>query len=110
MALATLKEIKEQTHWVARFPGCRFVGTYEQVEKYGKDPDCKDFDTVCWEGQPANLQKFWRDFEAYSESHPGFLTIDQFYPIWEKMNTGPRDEPIPRETQNYLNKFVDRKD
>ena len=89
MALTSLKEIKEKTLWVARFPGVRYCGTYEQVGKYASDEDCKDFDILYIEGQPFEVRPFWEDYDRYCTEHKVFLTIDEFYPIWEKMRTDP---------------------
>lgn len=80
----SIEEIKTQSLWVARHTsGYRFVGTYEEASKFYDREDCKDFDVVCAEGQPKHLQKFWKDYFHYCDTHRGFITIYDFYPLWE---------------------------
>lgn len=85
MSKVTLDEVLNETKWCARMTnGTRYVGTYAQVEKW-QGENCKDIDTICTEGQPVKLQKFWRDYWNYvDKTHGKFITIQEFYPIWEK--------------------------
>lgn len=86
MSKVTLDEVLNESLWVARMcGGARFVGPYDKIKKWGSDENCKDIDTVCTEGQPVKLQKFWKDYWDYVEkTHGKFITIQEFYPIWEK--------------------------
>lgn len=82
MKRLSLEYIKEHTIWVARMYGCRFVGTYKEVEGYGKDSDCKEFDVVCADGQPKELKPFWKAYEEYIDKN-GFVTMQKFYTeVW----------------------------
>lgn len=82
-AKVTLNEILNESLWCARMEyGARYIGTYDQVKKWGSDERCKDIDTLCTEGQPVKLQQFWKDYWAYVDDHKTFMTIQQFYPIW----------------------------
>ena len=78
MKQLSLQEILSKTIWVAKMPGYRLTGTYEQIKKYKDDEDCREFDIVCSSGQPQELRHFYTLYEEYGEKH-GFITIQEFY-------------------------------
>ena len=81
----TLDYILENTRWVARCNGWRYVDTYDKVKAYAdREEDCKEIDTVCAEGQPKELIEFYKAYEAYGDKH-GFMTIQDYYNnVWAK--------------------------
>ena len=83
MSKVSLEKIRKESLWVAKIGGVRMVGTYEDVKKYTEDPDCKDFDVVCAEGQPEELQPFWKAYWDYCEETGELMSIQDFYPLWE---------------------------
>ena len=70
--------IHDETLWVAKMCGYRTAGTYAEVGYLFYDEDCRDFDTVCAEGQPESVRPFWEAYEAYANEH-GFVLVDDFY-------------------------------
>lgn len=81
-----LEYILENTIHVARFmSGRRVTGTYNEVKKYYEDPELKDIDTVAWEGQPKELQEFYKAYEyANDELGLNLFLIEDFYKEWIK--------------------------
>ena len=78
MTTISLQTIHDETLWVAKMCGYRDVGTYAEVGYLFYDEDCRDFDTVCAEGQPESVRPFWEAYEAYASEH-GFILVDDFY-------------------------------
>lgn len=84
MTELSLEYIKKHTKWVAHLGGCRFVGTYEEIEGYREDEDCTECDVVCADGQPDDLRPFWKAYEEYGSKH-GFITMSKFYvEVWNE--------------------------
>lgn len=85
--MLSLEEIKEQTVWVAHlYGGTRFTGTYKEVEYWKDSDDLDEFDIVCADGQPKELQPFYKAYE-YANYHLGrhdLVLIDDFYAEWSK--------------------------
>lgn len=78
MTTISLQTIHDETLWVAKMQGYREVGTYAEIAYLAHDPDCRDFDTVCAEGQPESVRPFWEAYEAYGVAN-GWMTTDDFY-------------------------------
>jgi len=80
----TLDIIMSDTLWVAKMQSYRTVGTYDEIHHFAEQEDCRDFDTVCTDGQPDHLKPF---YEAYYEHcrTKGWATIQDYYhEVWEK--------------------------
>lgn len=74
------------TKMVVRFNnGRREVGTTEEVKKYYDREDVRDIDSVCWEGQPKELQEFYK---AYNRANYtlglNLFFVEDFYKEWVK--------------------------
>lgn len=75
--MLTLETIKKDTIWVVKMQGWRTSGTWDEVERYADDEECRDIDISA--NQPTEeLKEFWD--ELYD--HEGFITVDDFYPIY----------------------------
>ena len=70
--------IDRDTLWVAKMQGYRQVGTYAEVGHLFSKEECRDFDTLCIEGQPEHLRPFYTEYEAYIEKE-GWITIPDYY-------------------------------
>lgn len=78
MTTISLQTIHDETLWVAKMQGYREVGTYAEIGYLAHDFDCRDFDTVCADGQPESVRPFWEAYEAYGVAN-GWMTTDDFY-------------------------------
>lgn len=109
--MLTLEEIKEKTLWVARMCyGGRYVGTYDEVKDYLEDEDCKDLDIVCCDGQPKELQEFYRDYDyaVYKLHNHNLFNIDDFYEEWSK---NPNQfKPIMRPVIDKLSNVLENRE
>lgn len=74
--MLTLETILKDSVWVAKVGGCRYVGTYDEVERWYDDEDWRDTDLCC--EQPEHLREFYDAYFKYSEKH-GFTIIQDFY-------------------------------
>jgi len=70
--------IDRDTLWVAKMQGHRQVGTYAEVGHLFQDPECRDFDTVCVDGQPEHLRPFYTEYFAYCAKE-GWISIPDYY-------------------------------
>lgn len=70
--------IDRDTLWVAKMQGYRQVGTYAEVGHLFHDPECRDFDTLCIEGQPEHLREFYTEYFAYCDKEC-WITIPDYY-------------------------------
>ena len=70
--------IEKDTLWVAKMQGWRQVGTYAEVKHLFHDPECRDFDTVCADGQPEHLRDFYNEYYTYCGIH-GWMLIPDYY-------------------------------
>lgn len=113
--MMTLAEIKNNTIWVAKMMGYRTTGTYEEIGYLQEDEDCRDFD-ICCKQPTEELQQFWDACWKYEETHRCWMTIDEFYAIWEadesvralgipqKKNIRPVIGKLSEYLENYSNK------
>lgn len=85
--MLSLDYIMDNTRWVAKMGPAkvRIVGPYKEVKEMGYSEDCYDFD-VCAKQEEPELQEFWNALWGYESTHGGFMTIQEFYPIWKEMN------------------------
>lgn len=74
--MLTLDTILKDSMWVAKVGGCRFVGTYAEIEHWYDDEDWKDTD-LCAE-QPEHLKPFYDAYFKYDREN-GFITVQDFY-------------------------------
>lgn len=83
-----LDYIKENTIWVLKHEsGYRETGKYaEMKEKADKCNDFRDFDICACEGQPENLQPFYKAYEYanYRMGRHDLFIIDDFYAEWSQ--------------------------
>jgi len=90
--------IKENTIWVVKFSGHRTTCLEKDLSKYENRDDVRDIDTACWEGQPKELQEFYRDYEyALNElNRHDLYIIDDFYREWSKDSEQfkPKTHPV----------------
>ena len=78
--------IVANTKYVARFTnGRRETGNAKEIKKYYNRSDVKDIDAVCWEGQPKELQAFYK---AYNRANYvlglDLFLVEDFYEEWIK--------------------------
>ena len=74
--MLTLETILKDSMWVAKVGGCRFVGTYDEIEHWYNDEDWRDTD-LCAE-QPEHLKAFYDAYFKYDAKN-GFTTVQDFY-------------------------------
>lgn len=80
-----LDYIKSTTIWVVKLNAGRITCTEKDLYKYNDNKDVRDIDVVCWEGQPKELQPFWKAYEyANRELHKDLFLVDDFYKEWIK--------------------------
>ena len=88
--MLTLETILNESLWVAKVGGCRFTGTYKEVESWKDDEDCRDFDLLA--NQPEHLKPFYDAYWKYDEEH-GFVTVQDFYNnVYSKRRVWAEDE------------------
>lgn len=96
MKKLSLEKIMSNSIWVVRHStGYRFSGTYEECQKHMEnceDSDydyVKDFDIVCIDRQPEELQSFFKEYLDY----PGFITIQDYYnTVYNQKKVWTKDE------------------
>lgn len=89
----TFREVMDNSIWVIKLDnGGRYTGRYPRFDKDG----IRDLDLVCWEGQPEELQEFFKDFDDYNNIH-GFTSIPEFYALMELAENGTDDCPDEEE-------------
>lgn len=79
--------IDENTRWVAHFDdGRRIVGSHKDVEPYYKDRNIDEIDVVTWEGQPKDLQGFYKahTYAFYDLNRHDLYNVKDFYDEWSK--------------------------
>lgn len=78
--------IMANTKMVVRFNnGRREVGTTKEVKKYCDRDDVRDIDSVCWEGQPKELQAFYKAYNrANYVLNLNLFMVEDFYKEWIK--------------------------
>lgn len=79
--------IDKNTIWVAHFEtGYRTTGTYDEVKQYYEHDDIDEIDTVVWEGQPKELQDFYKAYEYgfYDLNRHELYQLKDFYDEWSK--------------------------
>lgn len=87
--MLSLDYIMDNTIWVAKMASApsvdklRIIGPYKEVKDKGYSDECIDFD-VCAKQEEPELQEFWDALWEYESSHGGFITIQEFYPIWKE--------------------------
>lgn len=103
----SLDYIKENSLFVLRYvSGYRIKGTYEDLKDSASNEDVKDFDLACWEGQPKELQQFYKDHEyaTYQMHRTDLFDVDKFYAEWVK---DPKQfEPQQREVIGKLSDYI----
>lgn len=84
--MLSLETIKKETLWVAKMNGFREIGTYDALKSYRESDECRDFDTICSQGQPEHLRQFWKDYEEQDDLpyEDRLFLIDDFYAKWVK--------------------------
>lgn len=80
-AMLSLETIMKDTVWVAKMTYGRHVGTYEEVEAFSIDEECRDFD-ICGK-QPEHLEAFYEGYFEYCRKN-GWTTIPEYYHIIEE--------------------------
>ena len=78
MKKLSYETIEKDTLWVAKMQGWRQVGTYAEVGHLFNDPECRDFDTLCIDGQPEHLRPFYTEYFDYCEKNE-WITIPDYY-------------------------------
>lgn len=79
--------IDENTKWVAHFySGRRITGSRKDVEPYYNDRDIDEIDIVSWEGQPEDLQGFYKaySYAFYDLNRHDLYNVKDFYGEWSK--------------------------
>ena len=79
--------IDENTKWVAHFySGHRITGSRKDVEPYYNDRDIDEIDIVAWEGQPEDLQGFYKAhaYAFYDLNRHDLYNVKDFYGEWSK--------------------------
>lgn len=84
-----LDYIKENTLWVIKlYPGGRVTCKGSALNEYLKtnENSIDEYDTVTWQGQPKELQEFWKAYEYanYYQNRHDLYYIDDFYKEWIK--------------------------
>ena len=88
--MLTLETILNESLWVAKVGGCRFVGTYSEVEHWYDDEDWRDTDLAA--EQPEHLKEFYDAYFKYDREH-GFITVQDYYNnVYAKRRVWTEDE------------------
>lgn len=99
MKKLSLEKIMNDSLWVVRHStGYRFCGVYDTCQVHMEnceDSDydyVKDFDLVCYEQQPEELQQFHKEYFEYGCEH-GFITIQDYYDnVYNQKKVWTKDE------------------
>lgn len=76
----TYEEFINSIMCVARMEdGGRLTGIYPVVAQYAGDDECKDFDVLCSEGQPAEVRPVFDYVEGLIQER-GWMTYPE---VWE---------------------------
>ena len=86
----TLEVIHNDTLWVAKMQGYRTVGTYDEIHHLAEQEDCRDFDTVCTDGQPDHLKPFYEAYYDYCQNKGWILIPDYYNQVWVKEHPAKR--------------------
>ena len=78
MNMISLETIKKDTLWVAKMYCGRHIGTYDEVGKYSKDEECREFDIAA--NQPEHLKEFYDGYFNYCDNN-GWTTIPDYYAL-----------------------------
>lgn len=88
MKKLSLEKIMKETLWVVRHStGYRFTGTHDEcnyhMNKFMEHEESeydyiKDFDMLCCDGQPEDLQPFYKEYFEYDRKN-GFITVQDYY-------------------------------
>ena len=78
--------IMEHTKWVVKLNSGRIICTEKELSKYNDNPNVRDIDTVCWEGQPKDLQPFYKAYynAVYNQQRDDLFLLKDFYNEWSK--------------------------
>lgn len=90
--------INDNTIWVVKFNSHRITCQQKDLYKYENRDDVRDIDTACWEGQPKELQEFYKDYEyaLYTLNRHDLFIIKDFYDEWIKnpVQFKPNSRPV----------------
>ena len=100
MKKLNLEKILNDSLWVVRHStGYRYVDTYDAcINHMGETEDTeydyiKDFDLLCHEQQPEDLQQFHKEYFEYGIEHAEFITIQDYYNnVYNKKKIWTKDE------------------
>ena len=100
--MLTLEQILKDTVWVVKMQGWRTAGTWEQVERFAKDEECRDCDISAEQPTPE-LREFWDELYA----HKGFITAQDFYPIYAERH---KEKPKRVWTEDEIRTLIQSND
>ena len=85
--------IKQNTKWVVKFNAGRITCSEKEIDAYKDRDDVRDIDIVSWQGQPKELQAFYKAYEhaTYDLGRKDLFLIEDFYNVW-KMDPNQFDE------------------
>ena len=105
--MLTLDYIEQNTLWYAKFEsGYSTIGTHDEVKKYYSHDDIDEIDIVTWEGQPKELQDFYKayNYALYDLKRHDLFEIKDFYEEWSKtpLKFTPEYKPVIGKLSEFL--------
>lgn len=78
--------IKNNTKWVVKLNSHRVIVKADELSKYENRDDVIDIDILSWEGQPKELQSFYKAYynALYNQNRDDLFIIKDFYKEWSK--------------------------